>query len=62
YDNINAFKPMLKDGSVLASADQYAARQAVFGIEAALMEVKGEKVDTNDKGVFVTPVELVTKP
>ncbi|WP_397386838.1 sugar ABC transporter substrate-binding protein [Pseudomonas caricapapayae] len=62
YDNINAIKPMLKDGRVLATADQYAARQAVFGIEAALKEVKGEKVDTNDKGVIETPVELVTKP
>ncbi|MEE5070727.1 sugar ABC transporter substrate-binding protein [Pseudomonas alliivorans] len=62
YDNINAIKPMLKDGRVLATADQYAARQAVFGIEAALKAVKGEKVDTNEKGVIETPVELVTQP
>ncbi|RMS21697.1 Periplasmic binding protein/LacI transcriptional regulator [Pseudomonas syringae pv. aceris] len=62
YDNINAIKPMLKDGRVLATADQYAARQAVFGIEAALKLVKGEKVDTNDKGVIETPVQLVTQP
>ncbi|EKG42071.1 sugar ABC transporter substrate-binding protein [Pseudomonas syringae] len=62
YDNINAIKPMLKDGRVLATADQYAAKQAVFGIEAALKLVKGEKVDTNDKGVIETPVELVTQP
>jgi ribose transport system substrate-binding protein len=62
YDNINAIKPMLQDGRVLATADQFAARQAVFGIEAALKAVKGEKVQTNDKGVIETPVELVTKP
>ncbi|AVI85327.1 LacI family transcriptional regulator [Pseudomonas syringae pv. tomato] len=62
YDNINAIKPMLKDGRVLATADQFAAKQAVFGIEAALKLVKGEKVDTNEKGVIETPVELVTKP
>ncbi|MQQ35585.1 substrate-binding domain-containing protein [Pseudomonas sp. SZ57] len=62
YDNINAIKPMLKDGRVLATADQYAAKQAVFGIEAALKLVKGEKVDTNDKGVIETPVQLVTQP
>ncbi|WP_163011611.1 substrate-binding domain-containing protein, partial [Pseudomonas viridiflava] len=62
YDNINAIKPMLKDGRILATADQYAARQAVFGIEAALKAVKGEKVDTNEKGVIETPVELVTQP
>lgn len=61
YDNINAIKPMLKDGRVLATADQFAARQAVFGIEAALKLVKGEPTDAKD-GVIETPVELVTKP
>ncbi|MBK5530469.1 sugar ABC transporter substrate-binding protein [Pseudomonas sp. TH06] len=61
YDNINAIKPMLKDGRVLATADQYAARQAVFGIETALKIIKGEKVDSGANGVIETPVELVTK-
>ena len=61
YDNINAIKPMLKDGRVLATADQFAARQAVFGIETALKIVKGEKVDSGTSGVIETPVELVTK-
>jgi ribose transport system substrate-binding protein len=59
YDNINAIKPMLKDGRVLATADQAAAKQAVFGIQNALKMVKGEKVDAKD-GVIET-VELVTK-
>ena len=31
-DNIQAIKPMLQDGRVLATADQFAAKQAVFGI------------------------------
>jgi ribose transport system substrate-binding protein len=61
YDNINAIKPMLKDGRVLATADQFAARQAVFGIDTALKMIKGEKLDIKD-GVIETPVELVTKP
>jgi ribose transport system substrate-binding protein len=61
YDNINAIKPMLKDGRVLATADQFAARQAVFGIETALKIIKGEKVDSSANGVIETPVELVTK-
>ncbi|WP_309673925.1 sugar ABC transporter substrate-binding protein [Pseudomonas sp.] len=61
YDNINAIKPMLKDGRVLATADQFAARQAVFGIETALKIIKGEKVDSGTNGVIETPVELVTK-
>jgi ribose transport system substrate-binding protein len=61
YDNINAIKPMLKDGRVLATADQFAARQAVFGIETALKILKGEKVEGGASGVIETPVELVTK-
>jgi ribose transport system substrate-binding protein len=61
YDNINAIKPMLKDGRVLATADQFAARQAVFGIETALKIIKGEKVDSGVNGVIETPVELVTR-
>ncbi|MDH0744822.1 sugar ABC transporter substrate-binding protein [Pseudomonas sp. GD03842] len=61
YDNINAIKPMLKDGRVLATADQFAARQAVFGIDTALKMIKGDKLDIKD-GVIETPVELVTKP
>ncbi|WP_030132358.1 sugar ABC transporter substrate-binding protein [Pseudomonas sp. QTF5] len=61
YDNINAIKPMLKDGRVLATADQFAARQAVFGIETALNIIKGEKVDSGVNGVIETPVELVTQ-
>ncbi|KAF0864073.1 sugar ABC transporter substrate-binding protein [Pseudomonas sp. LD120] len=61
YDNINAIKPMLKDGRILATADQFAAKQAVFGIETALKILKGEKVDSGTNGVIETPVELVTK-
>jgi len=61
YDNINAIKPMLKDGRVLATADQFAAKQAVFGIETALKIIKGEKVDSGANGGSETPGELVTK-
>lgn len=60
YDNIEAIKPMLQDGRVLATADQAAAQQAVFGIQNALKLVKGEKVDAVE-GMIETPVELVLK-
>lgn len=59
YDNIKAIAPMLKDGRVLATADQYAAKQAVFGIEEALRRVKGEKGEGS--GNVQTPVDLVTQ-
>ena len=59
YDNIAAIKPMLKDGRVLATADQAAAKQAVYGIETALKLVKKEPVENLKDGVIDTPVELV---
>ena len=61
YDNINAIKPMLADGRVLATLDQAASQQAVYGIQAALKMVKGEKPDVDADNVIQTPVELITK-
>jgi ribose transport system substrate-binding protein len=43
FDNIEAVKPHLKDGSVVATVDQFAAQQAADGIDVALKSVKGEK-------------------
>jgi len=60
YDNIEAIKPMLQDGRILATASQAAAQQAVFGVQSAIKLVKGERVETKD-GVIETPVELVLK-
>ncbi|MCV9920441.1 sugar ABC transporter substrate-binding protein [Pseudomonas sp. BT-42-2] len=62
YDNINAIKPMLKDGRVLATLDQDAKKQAVYGIQAALQLIKGEKPEVDADNVIQTPVELITKP
>lgn len=61
YDNISAIKPMLADGRVLATADQFAAKQAVFGIETALKALKDKKTQKDFAPVVQTPVTLVTK-
>jgi len=61
YDNINAIKPMLKDGRVLATADQFASQQAVFGIETALKAVTEKKPQNSLGGAVETKVALVTK-
>ncbi|WP_323118157.1 sugar ABC transporter substrate-binding protein [Burkholderia alba] len=61
YDNINAIKPMLQDGRVLATADQYAAKQAVFGIDTALKALAEHKKQSEMSGVVETPVDLVTR-
>ena len=57
FDNISAVKPMLEDGRMLATADQYGGKLAVFGIEAAL-QILGGEATPEDK---TTAVDLVTK-
>jgi len=61
YDNISAIKPMLADGRVLATADQFAAKQAVFGIETALKAIKEKKTQKDLQPIVETQVVLVTK-
>lgn len=61
YDNIEAIKPMLQDGRVLATADQYASKQAVFGIDTALEALKSGKKQSELKGSVETPVQLIVK-
>jgi ribose transport system substrate-binding protein len=61
YDNISAIKPMLADGRVLATADQFAAKQAVFGIETALKALKEKKAQKDLPAAVETQVVLVTK-
>ena len=59
YDNIAAIKPMLADGRVLATVDQYAAKQAVFGIQTALKALKNKTPQNSMPAVFETEVTLV---
>lgn len=61
YDNITAVKPMLKDGRMLATADQYGAKQAVFGIEIALKAIAEKKKQADMPAAIQTDVVLVTK-
>jgi ribose transport system substrate-binding protein len=61
YDNIGAIKPMLADGRVLATADQFAAKQAVFGIETALKAIADKKPQAEMPATVKTDVVLVTK-
>ncbi|QEG39092.1 sugar ABC transporter substrate-binding protein [Roseimaritima ulvae] len=56
FDNITAIQTAIREGKVLATADQHGDQLAVFGIEAALQEIKGEPVSENVE----TPVDLVT--
>lgn len=62
YDNINAIRPMLLDGRILATADQHAAKQAVFGIELALRALAANTPQDKLDEVVKTPVDLITAP
>jgi len=55
FDDIAAVKPLLADGSLVATADQHADQLAVFGIERALASLKSGKPG----GDQTTAVDLV---
>ncbi len=56
FDNISAIRQAVKDGAVLATADQHADQLAVYGIEYALRVLHGEAAPADQR----TPVDLVT--
>ncbi|OYP39183.1 sugar ABC transporter substrate-binding protein [Rhodopirellula sp. MGV] len=57
FDNITAIQDALMSGKVLATADQYADQQAVFGIELAMKHLQNPDEPATDTE---TPVDLVT--
>jgi ribose transport system substrate-binding protein len=56
YDGISAVEDAIKEGLILASADQHADQLAVFGIEFARLLIRGEAPPADKR----TPVDLVT--
>jgi ribose transport system substrate-binding protein len=61
YDNIAAVKPLLADGRMAATVDQFASKQAVFGIEVALKALKAKTPQAALPPVTSTEVALVTR-
>ncbi len=57
FDNIKAVQEMIREGKVLATADQHGDQLAVFGIETALQILKNPSTNPED---VQTPVDLVT--
>lgn len=56
FDNIDAARKLIREGSMLATADQHASRLAVYGIEQALDILGGAKTPDNRE----TPVDVIT--
>ncbi|MEL6105920.1 MAG: sugar ABC transporter substrate-binding protein [Planctomycetota bacterium] len=57
FDNISAVRQAIRDGKVLATADQHGDQLAVYGIEAALKMVANPDSESAD---VETPVDLIT--
>ena len=60
FDNISAVQPLLEEGRILATVEQYGDQFAVNGIELALDMINGqsELVDRETPLVVVTPADL----
>ncbi|MBB6096105.1 ribose transport system substrate-binding protein [Povalibacter uvarum] len=61
YDNIPAVKPLLTDGRMSATVDQFAGKQAAFGIEVALKALAAKTPQASLPVVTNTEVALVTR-
>ena len=57
FDNISAVQEAIREGKILATADQYGDQLAVFGIETALKRLADKNHASDD---VQTPVDLVT--
>lgn len=57
FDNISALQTLVKEGKVLATADQHADQLAVYGIEYAL-DIFSKGGQLNDR---ITRVDLITR-
>jgi len=56
YDGIGAVQNLIKEGKILATAEQHADRLAIFGIEYALEMIKTKQAPADRE----TPVDLIT--
>ena len=56
FDNISAVQELIREGRILATADQHADLLAVYGVEFALEALSGGATQDNR----TTPVDLVT--
>jgi len=58
FDNIPAVQPLLKEGKLLATIDQFGSQMAANGIDYAMKALAGEKLE----GWIKTPIKLATAP
>ncbi|GAB3251808.1 sugar ABC transporter substrate-binding protein [Chitinimonas naiadis] len=62
YDHIPAIRPLITDGRVVASADQYPAKQAEYAIDLVLKALASATAQADLPGIVQTPVQLIKSP
>jgi ribose transport system substrate-binding protein len=60
YNDIEAIRPLIADGRVLATINQFAERQAVFGLDVAVKAVSEQRRQSELSPRIETPLQLVT--
>jgi ribose transport system substrate-binding protein len=60
YDNVDTIKTLIYDGRIVATMDQFAERQAVFGVDIALKALVEKTKQQDLSRVIETPLQLVT--
>ncbi|WP_244817841.1 substrate-binding domain-containing protein [Caballeronia sp. Lep1P3] len=61
YNNIDAVQPLLDNGSMLATVEQFGARQAVFGVDVAVKALVEKRRQRDLSPYMETPVQVVTR-
>ncbi|MFP6560894.1 substrate-binding domain-containing protein [Paraburkholderia sp. B3] len=61
YNDSAAIKPMLADGRVLATVNQFEEKQAVYGIDVVLQALEEQHTQADLPEFFETPTALVTR-
>ena len=59
YNNSDAIQPLLKDGRILATVDQFAAKQAVYGVDVALQALLQQRKQDELSASIETPVIVI---
>lgn len=61
FDNLAAVQPMIEDGRLLASVEQYGSKLGVYGIDVALKALKNKTPQNEIDALIETPVDLAIK-
>ncbi|MGQ5523022.1 substrate-binding domain-containing protein [Chitinimonas sp. PSY-7] len=61
YDNIPAIRPYIADGRIIATADQYPAKQAEYALDLVLKALSRSVTQESLPNIIATPVQLIKR-